>query len=97
MGALAGAERALERFAHRNEMVGATRTDDDLGHAVLSDQPRQRGGGHRDPSLAGEPVARLLELLKEPEDRVRYRAKVELSARDPKEVATALGTWSGPK
>jgi glucose/arabinose dehydrogenase/azurin/lysophospholipase L1-like esterase len=45
--------------------------------------------------IAGEPVDRLLDLLKEPEDRVRYRAKIELSAHDPKEVLGALQTWMG--
>ena len=29
--------------------------------------------------IAGEPIPQLLDLLKEPEDRVRYRAKIELS------------------
>jgi putative membrane-bound dehydrogenase-like protein len=43
--------------------------------------------------IAGQPIPQLLELLKEPEDRVRYRAKIELSARDPKEVLTALQGW----
>jgi glucose/arabinose dehydrogenase len=43
--------------------------------------------------IAGQPIARLLDLLKEPEDRVRYRAKIELSARDTKEVMAALQTW----
>ena len=28
--------------------------------------------------IAGEPIERLLDLLKEPEDRVRYRVKTEL-------------------
>ena len=32
--------------------------------------------------IAGEPIERLLDLLKEPEDRVRYRAKIELSGRN---------------
>jgi glucose/arabinose dehydrogenase/lysophospholipase L1-like esterase len=43
--------------------------------------------------IAGEPIARLLDLLKEPEDRVRYRAKIELSARDTKDVMAALQVW----
>ncbi|MEP6917144.1 MAG: PVC-type heme-binding CxxCH protein [Acidobacteriota bacterium] len=43
--------------------------------------------------IAGEPIDRLLELLKEPEDRVRYRAKIELSSHDPKDVIAALQTW----
>jgi hypothetical protein len=44
--------------------------------------------------IAGEPIDRLLDLLKEPEDRVRYRAKIELSGRDTKAVMTALQTWT---
>jgi HEAT repeats len=43
--------------------------------------------------IAGEPIPRLLDLLKEPEDRVRYRAKIELSGRDTKDVMAALQTW----
>lgn len=45
------------------------------------------------PAIAGEPVARLLDLLKEPEDRVRYRTRIELSARDTDEVIRELQTW----
>src|SRR5947208_1608816 len=37
--------------------------------------------------IAGQSVAQLLDLLKSPENRVRYRAKIELSAHDAKEVA----------
>jgi HEAT repeat protein len=43
--------------------------------------------------ITGQPIERLLDLLKEPEDRVRYRAKIELSARDTKEVLAALRVW----
>ena len=43
--------------------------------------------------IAGQPIAQLLDLLKEPEDRVRYRTKIELSARDTKEVLAALKVW----
>ena len=42
---------------------------------------------------AGVPVEHLLDLLKEPEDRVRYRAKIELSARNTHEVLPALDAW----
>jgi len=45
--------------------------------------------------IDGQPIPALLELLKEPEDRVRYRAKIELSERDTKEVLTALQAWIG--
>ena len=43
--------------------------------------------------IAGQPIAKLLDLLKEPEDRVRYRTKIELSARDTTDVLAALKVW----
>ncbi|MBA4062625.1 MAG: dehydrogenase [Isosphaera sp.] len=47
------------------------------------------------PKVAGEPIPALLELLKHPEDRVRYRAKVELGGRKTDEVIAAVKTWAG--
>ncbi len=44
--------------------------------------------------VEGQPVAALLELLKEPEDRVRYRARFELSRHDSKEVVAAARAWA---
>lgn len=43
--------------------------------------------------IAGEPIDKLLDLLKEPEDRVRYRAKIELGARNNDEVVAAAKKW----
>ena len=43
--------------------------------------------------IAGEPIPALLDLLKSPEDRTRYRAKIELGARKPAEVIDALAKW----
>lgn len=43
--------------------------------------------------IAGEPILRLLDLLKEPENRVRYRTRIELSARDSEEVVAAVDQW----
>jgi glucose/arabinose dehydrogenase/azurin len=43
--------------------------------------------------VAGAPIPQLLDLLKEPENRLRYRAKIELSARDTKSVLAALQPW----
>jgi len=43
--------------------------------------------------IAGSSIEELLELLKDPEDRVRYRARVELGARDAAQVVAALKTW----
>src|SRR6185436_17156296 len=43
--------------------------------------------------IAGEPVARLLDLLKEPEDRVRHRVRVELSGRKTDDVIPAAKAW----
>ncbi|AMV37813.1 PVC-type heme-binding CxxCH protein [Planctomyces sp. SH-PL62] len=44
-------------------------------------------------AIAGRPVAELLDLLKSSEDRVRYRTKFELCARDADEVLPALAAW----
>ncbi len=43
--------------------------------------------------IAGEPVEKLLELLKEPENDVRMRAKIELGARDSKLVLAQTKLW----
>lgn len=43
--------------------------------------------------IAGEPTEKLLELLKEPEQRTRDRVKQELSTRPPKEVRAAVEKW----
>ncbi len=43
--------------------------------------------------IAGEPTEKLLDLLKEPEDRVRSRAKIELSGRKSEEMLAALESW----
>ena len=42
---------------------------------------------------AGKPVAEILEQLREPEWRTRYRARRELRARPEDEVRSALKTW----
>ena len=43
--------------------------------------------------IAGEPIAALLELLKVPEDRTRYRARRELAGRKTDDVITELRRW----
>ena len=43
--------------------------------------------------IAGEPIPKLLDLLREPEDRVRSRARIELGGRDSKEVIAAVEDW----
>jgi putative heme-binding domain-containing protein len=43
--------------------------------------------------IAGAPIQQLLDLLKQPEDRVRYRAKIELGARETQEVMSHLKLW----
>jgi putative heme-binding domain-containing protein len=45
------------------------------------------------PAVAGSPIESLLEILKQPEDRLRHRARLELATRDPKAVIAALGRW----
>jgi putative heme-binding domain-containing protein len=47
----------------------------------------------KSPHIAGEPVDQLLNVLKEPENRVRERARIELAARDTDTVMSALGHW----
>ncbi len=44
-------------------------------------------------AIAGEPIEKLLDVLKEPEDRVLYRARIELSGRDSGEVVAATQKW----
>jgi putative membrane-bound dehydrogenase-like protein len=47
-----------------------------------------------DPKIAGAPTEDLLELLKAPESRTRYRAKAELSSRLAGPVMAALDKWT---
>ena len=50
--------------------------------AASTASPTKAGRCSKPAKIAGEPIAKLLDLLKEPEDRVRYRAKIELGGRD---------------
>jgi putative heme-binding domain-containing protein len=43
--------------------------------------------------IAGEPIEKVLDLLKDPEDRVRYRARIELGGRKSEEVVAAVQKW----
>ncbi|TWU59083.1 GDSL-like Lipase/Acylhydrolase [Rubripirellula tenax] len=43
--------------------------------------------------IAGEPIPALLELLKMPEDRTRYRTRRELAARESSDVVNELQKW----
>eukprot|EP00913_Durusdinium_trenchii_P023386 g21964.t1 len=43
--------------------------------------------------IAGQPIPVLLDLLKDRNDRVRYRVRIELSGRKTGDVIAALGTW----
>ncbi|MFT7643428.1 MAG: putative membrane-bound dehydrogenase-like protein, partial [Pirellulaceae bacterium] len=45
------------------------------------------------PVIADAPLEDLLELLKEPEDRTRYRVRRELGQRDPAKVIAATKKW----
>jgi putative heme-binding domain-containing protein len=47
------------------------------------------------PKIAGEPIAKLLDLLKEYENNTRYRVRAELRERDAKVVAAELKKWIG--
>jgi len=45
------------------------------------------------PKIAGQPIEKLLELLKAPEQWTREMARRELYERDAQEVAKAVSTW----
>jgi mRNA-degrading endonuclease YafQ of YafQ-DinJ toxin-antitoxin module len=45
------------------------------------------------PQIAGQSIEALLELLKSPQQRVRYRTRIELSDRDSATVIAALRNW----
>ncbi|WP_081891714.1 PVC-type heme-binding CxxCH protein [Verrucomicrobium sp. BvORR106] len=44
-------------------------------------------------AIAGQPIPALLENLKHPTDGIRHRTRIELSARDSKEVIAATTEW----
>ena len=46
------------------------------------------------PAVAGAPIPTLLENLKLPESRARYRTRRELRGRDPEDVLAALSSWT---
>jgi hypothetical protein len=43
--------------------------------------------------IAGQSIPHLLDLLHEPEDRTRYRARIELGGRETKAVIAAVEKW----
>jgi len=43
--------------------------------------------------IAGEPLAKVLDVLKEPENGTRERAKIELGMRDTAQVMAAVDQW----
>jgi len=45
------------------------------------------------PAIAGQPIPKLLDLLKEKDNRVRHLARIELSGRPSKEVIAAATKW----
>ncbi|MSQ95538.1 MAG: c-type cytochrome [Gemmataceae bacterium] len=45
------------------------------------------------PRIEGATIAELLDALKNPEDKVRYRARLELSSRKAEEVIVAASDW----
>ncbi|HAV65326.1 MAG TPA: dehydrogenase, partial [Verrucomicrobiales bacterium] len=47
----------------------------------------------KQPKIHNQPIPALLDLLKEPEDRTRELAKIELSRHATKEVVAALDRW----
>jgi len=53
----------------------------------------QNGSPEKSPTIAGQSIPQLLDLLHSPEDRVRSRAKIELGGRASKEVIAAVENW----
>src|SRR5207248_2990829 len=45
-------------------------------------------------AIAGEPIEKLLDLLKNPEDRIRSRARAELGSRKSEDVIAAAKAWA---
>jgi putative heme-binding domain-containing protein len=45
------------------------------------------------PKIDGESIEKLLDVLKNPEDRVRYRARIELGSRNSDDVVKATNEW----
>jgi putative heme-binding domain-containing protein len=45
--------------------------------------------------IAGEPIDKLLDLLKEPEDSTHYWARIELGSRKSEDVIAAVKKWIG--
>src|SRR5262249_44042746 len=45
------------------------------------------------PKIDAEPIEKLLDVLKNPEDRVRYRARIELGSRKSEDVIAAVNEW----
>src|SRR5262249_40253849 len=43
--------------------------------------------------IAGQPLEKLLDLLKDSDDRVLYRARIELGGRKTEEVLAAVRKW----
>ncbi len=44
--------------------------------------------------IAGQPIEALLDLLRDPDYRVRYRTRIELSGRKSDDVAAAITRWT---
>ena len=47
----------------------------------------------KSPQIEGATIPQLLDALKSPEDRVRYRARLELSSRKTEDVLAATSDW----
>ncbi|HEY7157121.1 MAG TPA: PVC-type heme-binding CxxCH protein [Gemmataceae bacterium] len=65
------------------------RTHGRIYRVTRADQPLLKPA-----KIDGEPIEKLLDVLKEPEDRVRYRARIELGGRDSQAVVAAVKKWA---
>ncbi len=65
----------------------------DSVHGRIYRVTHERGETVKPVSIAGESLQSLLNLLKSPVDRDRYRAKIELGARPTADVISATNAW----
>ena len=93
------------RMAHSTSPTGTTRSSATCSTtcatpraitctAACTASPPWAGPCSSRPRSPARRSRKLLDLLKEPENRVRYRAKIELSARDTKDVLAAVQAWT---
>ncbi len=93
-----GPDSALYVLDYYNPIVGHMQYEfrdqrRDSTHGRIWRVTHKDGALTKQPKIAGEAVAALLELLKDPIDRTRFHARRELQERDWAQVGPALEAW----